>query len=497
LSRSFLLDVVEREGDVACDFLEQRHLLAVEAAAVERMQGEHPARLAADDEREHRERAHAVPEKFRPERHVRRCGDVGHDHRPGGQHRARGGAGAFRFRTERQAIARLFEKVAHRAGRGGGLDPRALAVGEPDPGQGVAAGVERDAAGLLQQRLAVAGAHDEGVDPAQHRLDPGKLRHPLLGAVGRAREEPKEDKDQDHADDGVDADAERGVVPAQVLAVQPQQRERGERDEDGEREAPREAGALRAGREFPHPAAPGARREQSKGQGKHGKRAVDRHGRKGAHAVQGLHVEQVAHEGGEPKRPEDRGEGLTRARRGFPLEREECQRRAGKNEPGGSAGRHAAKVGRLDRPGGFPEEELVDARVPAEQVLRERDRAHKRHEPGERERAVARCGRWARVDEKQRRPRECEAGGGIRLHRRVAGQDAREPRQIEHPARQRQQADRDARGAREARSGREPALNRRRGGGHGSRSPAGRHMTSSCRVNFPGAFSMIQERLTK
>ena len=131
-----LREVAQRERNVARELVQQAHLLFIEEVALRRIQDDDAGHLAADEQRQRHERAaqRIVPDQ-----------------------RARAELEALEVALG-AALAR-HRDLAHRLAR---------ALGKADRGQPEAALFHRDAAGLVEQRLAVARAHDERVDRAQH-----------------------------------------------------------------------------------------------------------------------------------------------------------------------------------------------------------------------------------------------------------------------------------------------------------------------------------------
>ncbi len=131
-----LREVAQREGDVARQLVQQAHLLLVEEVALARIEQQDAGALARGEQRQRHERAalRVVPyQRARAELEAR---DV-----------ALGAA----FAGRRDLLHRVRERI-----------------GEADRGEAEAALLHRDAARLVEQRLAVVRAHDQRVHRAQH-----------------------------------------------------------------------------------------------------------------------------------------------------------------------------------------------------------------------------------------------------------------------------------------------------------------------------------------
>ncbi len=181
-----LLDVLERESDVAGELEQQPHFVfVVKEARRVGIQREHSDWHFRHEQGQHRERAKTPLERLFSERDPRVHRHIVDDHRLAFHDRAPGKAvlpGRFFFvEPERYHpdVVLAHSLPSH------GLHPIRFRVHEAEPCQPESPGPDHDPAGFAKQFLALTHAHNGRVDSAQHRVNPVEAGDvPLLLLAG-------------------------------------------------------------------------------------------------------------------------------------------------------------------------------------------------------------------------------------------------------------------------------------------------------------------------
>ncbi len=168
LARAVALHQLQGEADVGGKFVEQVKLGGIEELGLLRVEIEGAERPAFHHDRKGRRGAIIqCQRRFPPGSHARILGNVVADDMPTLAQGEPRGAMAMLIVASRDV--QPIQIVAHLPGVGRRANLAALRIGETQPGHAEAADLDRDAAGLAEQRVGVAQPHDGPVDAAQNR----------------------------------------------------------------------------------------------------------------------------------------------------------------------------------------------------------------------------------------------------------------------------------------------------------------------------------------
>ena len=168
------LDVIERECNVARQFVEDLHFLFVEEAGLARMQAEAAHCPCRHDQGQDCNRANAplIEPLLVPDTRV--ALRVAHDQRPHLSHRYGADAMAFgRFIAQRKIALDHFQKPFVSPRRGDRLQAHLFLIHDAQPGKSKTSRIDRNATGLLEQLAAIPDARDDPVNTTEHRVHAG------------------------------------------------------------------------------------------------------------------------------------------------------------------------------------------------------------------------------------------------------------------------------------------------------------------------------------